>query len=373
MQRLVDELLTLARLDPASRTPVQERRREPAGAGRRGRPAGAAAGPAGDRDRRRGGAGAGADESGLRQVLGNLLGNVRVHTPVEAPVALAVTREAGVVPADRRRRGPWPRRGRRGPRLRPVLPGGRGRQAADSEWRSCTGWWRPTGGEVSVRTEPGAGFTVTVYLPVGRPAATEGRDLRNGRGLRRGRDLRNGQGLRRGRDLRNGRSPRRGKGLRNGRSPRRGRGLRRGLGGRARLLGTRSGNAPAPTRSCRNGPGATRPTPSARASTRCRPRPPSSSAVRGGLTSGSPVDSSDTSMKHEPSRVPSLRLELALTHGPVPYRVRRQFRHEQDRDVERVGRSRMTPDRQMIAHAQPRNSYRGRVPRQSERTASQHT
>ncbi|WP_372345908.1 sensor histidine kinase [Streptomyces sp. KL116D] len=214
---------------PASRTPVQERRREPAGAGRRGRPAGAAAGPAGDRDRRRGGAGAGADESGLRQVLGNLLGNVRVHTPVEAPVALAVTREAGVV------------------RLT-VADGGPG-LAADDAARVFDRFFRAGGaagsglgmaivhgvvaahgGEVSVRTEPGAGFTVTVYLPVGRPAATEGRDLRNGRGLRRGRDLRNGQGLRRGRDLRNGRSPRRGKGLRNGRSPRRGRGLRRGLG-----------------------------------------------------------------------------------------------------------------------------------------------
>lgn len=38
-----------------------------------------------------------ADESGLRQVLGNLLGNVRTHTPADVPVRLGVEREDGVV------------------------------------------------------------------------------------------------------------------------------------------------------------------------------------------------------------------------------------------------------------------------------------
>ncbi|MCQ4209843.1 sensor histidine kinase, partial [Streptomyces longispororuber] len=96
MQRLVDELLTLARLDqhPELRfrnVDVSRLVRDAADDLRVQQP---------DRPVTVTADGAvlvRADESGLRQVLGNLVGNVRVHTPVDAPVALAVTREAGVV------------------------------------------------------------------------------------------------------------------------------------------------------------------------------------------------------------------------------------------------------------------------------------
>lgn len=38
-----------------------------------------------------------ADEAGLRQVLGNLLGNVRTHTPADVVVRLGVVRPDGTV------------------------------------------------------------------------------------------------------------------------------------------------------------------------------------------------------------------------------------------------------------------------------------
>lgn len=96
MQHLVDELLTLARLDqqPELRfTNVDLSRlvRDAADDLRvqqPGRPVTVSAD---------GAVLVRADEPGLRTVLANLLGNVRVHTPADAPVALSVVREAGVV------------------------------------------------------------------------------------------------------------------------------------------------------------------------------------------------------------------------------------------------------------------------------------
>lgn len=38
-----------------------------------------------------------ADEAGLRQILGNLVGNVRTHTPADVPVRLGVARADGEV------------------------------------------------------------------------------------------------------------------------------------------------------------------------------------------------------------------------------------------------------------------------------------
>src|SRR5690606_1478770 len=108
-----------------------------------------------------------ADESGLRQVLGNLLGNVRVHTPADTPVRLAVTRADGAVRVC-------------------VEDGGPGLGAEDAArvfdrfFRAgggagsglgmaiVQGVVHAHGGEVAVRTAPGEGLAVTVTLP-GRP------------------------------------------------------------------------------------------------------------------------------------------------------------------------------------------------------------
>ncbi|MFJ9663825.1 sensor histidine kinase [Streptomyces sp. NPDC101219] len=105
-----------------------------------------------------------ADESGLRQVLGNLLGNVRVHTPADTPVRLAVTRADGAVRVC-------------------VEDGGPGLGAEDAArvfdrfFRAgggagsglgmaiVQGVVQAHGGEVAVRTAPGEGLAVTVTLP----------------------------------------------------------------------------------------------------------------------------------------------------------------------------------------------------------------
>ncbi|MFG2650078.1 ATP-binding protein [Streptomyces sp. NPDC048436] len=108
-----------------------------------------------------------ADESGLRQVLGNLLANVRVHTPADAPVTLGVEREDGVV------------------RLRvadegPGLPEEDATRVFDRFFRAgggagsglgmaiVQGVVAAHGGEVGVDTAPGSGLTVTVTLPAQR-------------------------------------------------------------------------------------------------------------------------------------------------------------------------------------------------------------
>lgn len=114
------------------------------------------------------------DEPGLRQVIGNLLTNIRVHTPEAAPVTVELTRsECGEV------------------RLR-VADRGPGMEEADAD-RIFDRFFRVTGatgtgtgmgtggsglgmsivqavvashgGEVTVETAPGAGLAVTVTLP----------------------------------------------------------------------------------------------------------------------------------------------------------------------------------------------------------------
>ncbi|WP_436842417.1 ATP-binding protein [Streptomyces niveus] len=170
MARLVDELLTLARLDqrpvlrlrPVDLSRLVRDATDDLRAQQPDRPLDVAA------------AGAvlvRADESGLRQVIGNLLTNVRVHTPADAPVRVELGRsEAGEV------------------RLR-VCDEGPGMSGEDADrifdrfFRAGGGGAgsglgmaivhavvRSHGGAVSVRTAPGTGLTVTVTLPRARPA-----------------------------------------------------------------------------------------------------------------------------------------------------------------------------------------------------------
>jgi two-component system OmpR family sensor kinase len=105
-----------------------------------------------------------ADESGLRQVLGNLVGNVRTHTPADVPVRLGVEREDGVVRLCVADEGPG-------------LSADDAARAFDRFFRAgggagsglglaiVQGVVRAHGGEVAVRTAPGEGLAVTVTLP----------------------------------------------------------------------------------------------------------------------------------------------------------------------------------------------------------------
>jgi two-component system, OmpR family, sensor kinase len=110
-----------------------------------------------------------ADESGLRQVLGNLVGNVRTHTPASVPVRLGVERANGVVRLCVSDDGPglcdedaarvFDRFFRAG--------GGAG---SGLGLAIVQGVVQAHGGEVAVRTAPGEGLAVTVTLPAQRAA-----------------------------------------------------------------------------------------------------------------------------------------------------------------------------------------------------------
>jgi len=163
MGRLVDELLTLARLDqrPELRFKNVDLSRlvrdaaEDLRAQQPGRPV--SVGADGTLLVR-------ADESGLRQVLGNLVGNVRTHTPAEVPVRLGLEREDGVVRLCVADEGPglseedasriFDRFFRAG--------GGAGSGLGMAIVQSVV---TAHGGEVAVRTAPGEGLAVTVTLP----------------------------------------------------------------------------------------------------------------------------------------------------------------------------------------------------------------
>ncbi|GAA2510509.1 HAMP domain-containing sensor histidine kinase [Streptomyces longisporus] len=105
-----------------------------------------------------------ADESGLRQVLGNLVGNVRTHTPEDVAVRLGVEREDGVVRLCVADEGPglceqdaarvFDRFFRAG--------GGAG---SGLGLAIVQGVVEAHGGEVRVQTAPGEGLQVTVTLP----------------------------------------------------------------------------------------------------------------------------------------------------------------------------------------------------------------
>ncbi|MDT6987157.1 ATP-binding protein [Streptomyces lusitanus] len=105
-----------------------------------------------------------ADEAGLRQVLGNLVGNVRTHTPPDVPVRLTVSRTDGEVRL---------RVADEGPGLAPEdaarvfdrffrAGGGAG---SGLGMAIVQGVVRAHGGTVTVNTAPGEGLTATVTLP----------------------------------------------------------------------------------------------------------------------------------------------------------------------------------------------------------------
>ncbi|MEU1159490.1 HAMP domain-containing sensor histidine kinase [Streptomyces sp. NPDC090075] len=162
MGRLVDELLLLARLD--QRPEIRFRNvdvsrlvrdaAEDLRAQQPGRPVVVAA---------EGAVLVRADESGLRQVLGNLLANVRTHTPAEAGVTLGVERSDGVVRVCVADEGPGlaeedaARIFDRFFRVGSAEGSGLGMAIVQ-------GVVEAHGGEVGVRTAPGEGLAVTVTL-----------------------------------------------------------------------------------------------------------------------------------------------------------------------------------------------------------------
>ncbi|MET8828355.1 HAMP domain-containing sensor histidine kinase [Streptomyces sp. NPDC004610] len=105
-----------------------------------------------------------ADESGLRQVLGNLLANVRIHTPAEVPVRLAVERVEGVVRLSVTDAGPGLDESDAARIFDRFFRAGGG-AGSGLGMAIVQGVVRAHGGEVSVRTAPGEGLAVTVSLP----------------------------------------------------------------------------------------------------------------------------------------------------------------------------------------------------------------
>lgn len=105
-----------------------------------------------------------ADESGMRQVLGNLLANVRVHTPADAPVTLGVERQDGVVRLRVADQGPGLAEEDAARVFDRFFRAGGG-AGSGLGMAIVQGVVAAHGGEVGVETAPGAGLTVTVTLP----------------------------------------------------------------------------------------------------------------------------------------------------------------------------------------------------------------
>jgi two-component system OmpR family sensor kinase len=108
-----------------------------------------------------------ADESGLRQVLGNLLANVRVHTPADAPVTLGVERKDGVVRLHVADEGPG-LTDEDAARVFDRFFRAGGGAGSGLGMAIVQGVVAAHGGEVGVATAPGSGLTVTVTLPARR-------------------------------------------------------------------------------------------------------------------------------------------------------------------------------------------------------------
>ncbi|MET4922145.1 HAMP domain-containing sensor histidine kinase [Streptomyces sp. PSRA5] len=165
MARLVDELLTLARLDqrPVLRLrPVDLSRlvRDAADDLRAQQP-----------DRPLDVAAAGtvlvqADESGLRQVIGNLLANIRTHTPADAPVRVELGRsDGGEVRLCVSDEGPGMSDEDADRIFDRFFRAGGGGAGSGLGMAIVQAVVRSHGGAVAVRTAPGAGLAVTVTLP----------------------------------------------------------------------------------------------------------------------------------------------------------------------------------------------------------------
>ncbi|MFJ4830495.1 ATP-binding protein [Streptomyces sp. NPDC088747] len=163
MGRLVDELLTLARLDqrPELRFKNVDLSRlvrdaaEDLRAQQPGRPVTVGA---------EGTLLVHADESGLRQVLGNLVGNVRTHTPAEVPVRLGLERADGVVRLCVADEGPGLTQDDAARIFDRFFRAGGG-AGSGLGMAIVQGVVTAHGGEVVVRTSPGKGLAVTVSLP----------------------------------------------------------------------------------------------------------------------------------------------------------------------------------------------------------------
>ncbi|MFI9823040.1 sensor histidine kinase [Streptomyces sp. NPDC052013] len=106
-----------------------------------------------------------ADESGLRQVLGNLLANVRIHTPEQVPVRLGVTHAEDVVRLWVEDDGPG-LAAEDAARVFDRFFRAGGGAGSGLGMAIVQGVVHAHGGEVSVRTAPGEGLGVTVTLPV---------------------------------------------------------------------------------------------------------------------------------------------------------------------------------------------------------------
>ncbi|MFH8464334.1 ATP-binding protein [Streptomyces sp. NPDC017991] len=165
MGRLVDELLTLARLDqqPELRFRNVDLSRlvrdaaEDLRAQQPGRPVSV---------RAEGALLVRADESGLRQVLGNLVANVRTHTPADVAVALDLERADGVVRVRVVDEGPGLAEEDAARIFDRFFRAGGG-AGSGLGMAIVQGVAVAHGGEVTVRTSPGAGLTVTITLPSG--------------------------------------------------------------------------------------------------------------------------------------------------------------------------------------------------------------
>ncbi|MET7696173.1 HAMP domain-containing sensor histidine kinase [Streptomyces sp. NPDC005485] len=170
MGRLVDELLTLARLDqqPELRFRNVDLSRlvrdaaEDLRAQQPGRPVSVGAD---------GTLLVHADESGLRQVLGNLVGNVRTHTPAEVPVTFGLERVDGVVRLSVADEGPGLAEEDAARIFDRFFRAGGG-AGSGLGMAIVQGVVAAHGGEVAVVTAPGAGLAVTVTLPAATHAVS---------------------------------------------------------------------------------------------------------------------------------------------------------------------------------------------------------
>jgi two-component system, OmpR family, sensor kinase len=109
-----------------------------------------------------------ADESGLRKVLGNLVGNVRTHTAADVPARLGVERRDGVVRLYVEDKGPGLAEEDAARIFDRFFRAGGG-AGSGLGMAIVQGVVRANGGEVAVRTAPGEGLAVTVTLPVRAP------------------------------------------------------------------------------------------------------------------------------------------------------------------------------------------------------------
>jgi two-component system OmpR family sensor kinase len=109
-----------------------------------------------------------ADESGLRQVLGNLLANVRTHTPADVPVRLGVERADGVVRLCVADEGPGLAEDDAARIFDRFFRAGGG-AGSGLGMAIVQGVVHSHGGEVAVHTAPGEGLAVTVTLPEQEP------------------------------------------------------------------------------------------------------------------------------------------------------------------------------------------------------------